>query len=226
MKRYLPAFLMGLLLVGCATSVVVPPVVSTHGTHVRLMRTLGGALATPGIDQVAALVAKVPGVTLVRLYEYTEANQIAAEILSEPSTVTQVIEGGSCGANAATTAAARAAPHVIAMVAVIQPSMWCVAYETPLTPNVLQAQETFDPTCADTAGLGCKKLDIGPGFNPSSLTIIVRPDCHPCSFVDPDAQNDLVRAVRSVTLAKATYKRIPGEPNVPRVVVRYKGQPL
>lgn len=192
------------------------------------MRGLGGAALSPGVDQIAALVAKLPGVTQVQVYEYTQAAQIAAEVSAEPSTVKEVIGGYSCGANASPVAAAAASPRVIAMVAVIQASRWCGG--TPLTPNVLKAQETYNPNCADTFGLGCKELDVGPGFDPANLTIIVRPDCHPCADVNPDAQNDIVLAVRSVTNASAAKKfaavrgrRVPGAVNR---IIRYRGQPV
>lgn len=205
-----------------------PVITSTAGTHVRLMRGLGGAALSPGVDQIATLAAKVPGVTLVRVYEYTQAAQIAAEVSAEPLTVNEVIGGYSCGANSSPVAAADAAKRRIEMVTVIQASLWCGG--TPLTSNVMRAQETYNPNCLATGGLGCKELDVGPGFNPSNLTIIVRPDCHPCADVDPDAQNDMILAIRSVANAVASQKygaargaRVPGAVNH---VTRYRGQPL
>lgn len=222
MKRLLvlPLFL---CLASCAGVTTYVDTAPDTGTHVRLLRTMGGELASPGIDEIAAQEAKLPGVTLVKVYEYTQTQQVADEISAEPASVREVIEGGSCGANASPVAAA-GTRHVIAMVAVIQASEWCGGL-TPLGANVLAAQETYNPDCADTLGLGCAIMTTGPGFPPSRFTVIVRPDCHPCAFVNPDAQADMVDAVRSVTTASGRLAlRVGKTPGRINFIVRHHGE--
>lgn len=227
--RRSPIVILFLLLLGCAGGITNYPTLTVSadtGTHVRLLRTLGGEAASPGIDEIAAMEAKLPGVTLVKVYEYYQTQQVADEVNAEPLTVKEVIEGGSCGANAAPVAAAGIRRRVDE-VAVIQASVLCGGL-SPLGLNVSAAQETYNPICPETLWLGCALLNLGPGFNPSNFTVIERDDCHPCAFVNPDAKNDMVDAVRKVTSLSAGArfgavlgKKVPGSMNW---IYRHHGQ--
>lgn len=218
-------FLLGLAACAGSITTVIPPTPNPiKGTHVRLMRGLGGAALSPGVDQIAAMAAKVPGVTLVRVYEYFQTQQIADEVNAEPMSVREVIGGYSCGANASPVAAA-GLNRTVDMVTVIQASLWCGG--TALGTNVLAAQETYNDNCAETAGLGCKLLDMAPGFNPNHFTVILRPDCHPCADVDPDAQNDMILAIKRVTNPTVAHKfGSTGSPMAgsTHLLIRYHGQ--
>lgn len=223
-----------LALAGCATTgggspggpvQVVLDKSETAGTHVRAMLPLGNeSLDAGGMDHIAAVVAQIPGVTKVEIFDYYQTQTAADEISAEPASVKEVIIGFSCGANASPVVAAGTTRRVY--VFVIQVSEWCGG--VPLGANVVRAQETYNPNCLDTGGLGCGRLVPGVGFNPSNLTFIERPDCHTCSDHDPDAVNDIVLAVKSVTSAPAAQrfgarfgKRVPGAINV---ITRYHGQ--
>jgi hypothetical protein len=201
---------------------------STTGTHVTALLPMGNeVLDNGGIDNIAALLAQNPGITRVQIYDYYQTQAAADAISADLPTVKEAIIGFSCGANAAPVVAA-GTPHLVDVIAVIQVSEWCGG--TPLTNNVLRAQETYNPNCLDTGGLGCGKLVPGPDFNPSNLTFIERPDCHICSDHDPDAINDVVLAVKAVTNPIASHKlntslgkRAPGATNT---IVRYHGQSI
>ena len=223
-----------MLLGACSMMPTAYPTVSSpppSGTHVRLMRGLGGAALSPGVDQIAASAAKIHGVTLVKVYEYTQTQQIADEINAEGLDIKEVIGGYSCGANASPVVASGVS-RSIDMLTVIQASEWCGG--VPIPKNVKRAQETYNPDCAQTAGLGCKELELGPGFNPANFTVIIRPDCHPCADVNPDAQADMLRAISSVanpaptTLAHSFLapSRAPARKHQVNRVVLYHGQHL
>lgn len=214
-----------LFLAACATSSGTVPVTdpsATSGTHVRLMYGMGGEALSPGIDTIGAKAAQIPGVTMVKLYDFTATQQIADEVNAEPLTVKEVIVGYSCGANAAPVVGAGITRSVDA-IAVIQASIWCVG--TAISANVKFAQETYNPVCWQTIGLGCKLLDLGPGFNPNNFLVIDRPDCHPCADTDPNAQADVLSAITRVA-SGASMKlketlRVPGAINH---ITRYNGQ--
>jgi len=228
MKYTLPLLL---LLCGCAASgspVVVSDTSNTTGLHAAVMLPLGNeSLDNGGMDHIAALVAALPGVTRVQIYDYYQTQAAADAISADPPSVKEAVIGFSCGANASPVVAS-GTNHRVDVVAVIQVSEWCGG--TPLTGNVSRAQETYNPNCLDTGGLGCGKLVPGPDFNPSNLTFIERPDCHICSDHDPDAINDIVLAVKAVITpsmaqryAMARGTRVPGAIHV---ITRYRGQPL
>lgn len=197
---------------------------ATTGTHVYLERGLGGYALGPGVDEIGQLATKIPGVTRVVVTEYTQGQAIANFANADPTSVHVVIGGYSCGANSAPgTAAAVARP--VDMLPVIQASLWCGDY--PITKNVRRAQETYNPTCIQTAGLGCKLLSLGPGFDPANFTVIDRPNCHPCADTDPDAQNDVLDAIRSVTnpMAMTRYRAVLGlKQHEVRHITRYHGE--
>ena len=219
------------ILGGCVPSSLPVDLVSnisaTTGTHVTALLPLGNeSLDNGGIDHIAALTSQLPGVTRVAIYDYYQTQAAADAIDADPVSVKEAIIGFSCGANASPVLAA-GVNHRVDVIAVIQVSEWCGI--TPLSGNVLRAQETYNPNCFDTGGLGCGKLVPGPQFNPSNLTFIERPDCHICSDHDPDAINDVVSAVAAVTnsslsrrLKNTLGKRVPGVPNI---IVRYHRQP-
>lgn len=206
----------------CATT----PGCSMTGTHVEVLLPLGNeAFDSGGMDNIAALSAKVPGVTKVTIFDYYQTQDVVNDIDADPSAVKHIIIGFSCGANASPVVAAGTARKVY--VFVIQVSEWCGI--TPLTGNVVRAQETYNPDCFDTGGLGCGRLVSGPNFNPSNLTFIERPDCHVCSDHDPDAINDIIGAIKTVASPLASRRfgaaigpRVPGAINV---ITRYRGQP-
>jgi hypothetical protein len=235
MKK-LCAALLFLSLAGCAgigggsqlPVSIVSDISNTTGTHVAVMLPLGNeALDNGGMDYIAALAAKIPGVTRVQIYDYYQTAAAANDIAADPPGVKEIVIGFSCGANASPDVAA-GVTRPIAGVFVIQRSQWCGGDD--LSANVLRAQETYNPNCLDTAGLGCAPLIPGPGFNSSNLTFIERPDCHICSDHDPDAVNDIISAIRSVTNESASRKmaaargtRVPGSPHV---LIRYHGQSI
>jgi len=236
--KHFAAVLLALFLAGCATSgptplsgggpvSVVSDISDTTGTHVAVMLPLGNeSLDNGGMDHIAALTAAIPGVTRVQIYDYYQTQAAADAISADPAGVKEIVIGFSCGANASPVVAAGTS-HRVNLVAVIQVSEWCGGVD--LTGNVLRAQETYNPNCLDTGGLGCGRLVPGPSFNPSNLTFIERPDCHICSDHDPDAVNDIVSAVKTVVnvssslrMRAAIGKRIPGAINI---ITRYHGQP-
>jgi hypothetical protein len=234
-KAFALSFLVALALGGCATVSssgtndgpvqVVLNKSNTTGTHVAVMLPLGNeAFDSGGMDHIAALAAQLPGVTRVQIYDYYQTVAAAGGISADPATVKEVVIGFSCGANASPIVAA-GANHKVDGVFVIQVSEWCGG--TPLTGNVVRAQETYNPNCFDTGGLGCGKLVPGPDFDPSNLTFIERPDCHTCSDHDPDAINDIISAIRTVTSVNANRRMAAAlghRKGKPRVLVRYHGQ--
>lgn len=225
MKRALFGIVFAVFLSGCAGTVVIPvphPSASS-GTHVWEMRGMGPGIWSEGMNEIGAQEAQIPGVTQVTLFDYSQTQAIADAINADPPNVREVIEGYSCGANASPVVGAGVTRHVDA-IAVIQASEWCGG--TYLTPNVGYVQETYNPYFIETFGLGAYQLQPGPNFNPNNVTYIVRPDCHPCADVDPDAQADLVAATRRVagnSLGAVMHlkRRVPGATNV---LVRYHGQ--
>jgi hypothetical protein len=230
-KRLIVGILLAGALTGCAGMsggggpvAVVSDKSDTTGAHVYVMLPLGNeSLDSGGMDYIAAQVAKLPGVTRVQIYDYYQTADAVAAINADPSIVKQIIIGFSCGANASPVVAAGTSRKTY--VFVIQVSEWCGG--TPLVSTVLRAQETYNPNCFDTGGLGCGRLVPGPGFNASNLTFIERPDCHVCSDHDPDAINDIVAAVKSVTSASAALRMrsVFGHPSSgPRILTRYHGQ--
>jgi hypothetical protein len=215
-----------LLLGGCSsTPTVYPtPVASdTTGTHVRLMRGMGGKLTSPGVDQIGQQAAQVKGVTKVVVYDYTQDQQLVADVNAEPPTVKQVIGGYSCGANASPVAAGGV--KSVAMMTTIQASLWCGGALIP--KQVQRAQETYNASCWQTLGFGCYLLNPGPGFPASHFTVINRPDCHPCADTDPNTQADMIAAIKSVASPNASSKNFfaAKAPSTHiRVIVRYNGQ--
>ena len=226
--RTIAALALALSLTACATAgsgpvSVVKNTSDTTGAHVAVMLPLGNeSLDNGGMDHIAALTAQLPGVTRVVIYDYYQTQDAADAISADPPTVKEAVIGFSCGANASPVVAA-GTNHRIGVVAVIQVSEWCGG--VALTGNVARAQETYNPNCLDTGGLGCGKLVPGPNFNPSDLTFIERPDCHICSDHDPDAINDIVLAVKSVVNAP-TARRFAAVSRFGRVnvIIRYHGQ--
>ena len=225
--HWLPLTL-ALLVGGCGTMPVdlVSDTSNTSGTHVTALLPLGNeTLDNGGIDHIAALTSQIAGVTRVQIFDYYQTQAAADAIDADPASVKEAIIGFSCGANASPVLA-DGVNHRVDVVAVIQVSEWCGI--TPLSGNVLRAQETLNENCWDTGGLGCGQLVPGPNFNPSNLTLINRPDCHICSDHDPDAVNDIVLAVKAVTSPAASRKfaAILGRPRGHiNVITRYHGQP-
>lgn len=220
MKRlFAIAFL--LMLAGCAGTTTYLDGNMMSGTHVYLMRGMGPSVWSYGVDEIGQAAAKIPGVTGVAVYDYTQDQEIVDEIAVEPPSVRVVVGGYSCGANT-TTVVGAAVKRLIQMIAVIQASVWCGG--TYLTPNVLKVQETYNPNFAETFGLGAYQLQPGPGFNPANETFIVRPDCHPCADTDPDAQNDVLDAIREATSEPLSVRFGAALRATPKVIVRYHGQ--
>ncbi len=199
---------------------------ATTGTHVAALLPLGGeAFDNGGMDQIAARVAGIPGITRVIIYQFTDTQSAAAAISADPPNVKEVVIGFSCGANHSPDVAALTR-HRIDLVAVIQVSEWCDG--SALGANVRRAQETYNPNCADTGGLGCGRLTPGPGFDPGNLIFIERPDCHTCSDHDLDAVSDIVLAVEAV-VSPAAARRLTtrlgvGVPAAVRIITRHHGQ--
>ncbi len=200
---------------------VLLPVQADAETRVWLMRGMGGNWGglAPGVDNIAALERRIPGVTSVRVFEYTQTQQIADEIVRTPARVNVVIGGYSCGANSATVIASVMRRPV--NVEAIQASVWCGGVS--LGPAVMRAQETYNPQCLWTFGLGCKKFVAGPGFH-GQLLLINRPDGHLKADDDPDAQADMVRFVRMVEAQRLGAKLGARARSGTHEVVRYHGQ--
>lgn len=208
-------------LVGCAGMTPYLNGSATSGTHVYLMRGMGPSVWSYGVDQIGAAAAKIPGVTKVAVYDYTQDQTIVDQIAADPPAVRVMVGGYSCGANT-TTVVGAAVKRLIQMIAVIQASVWCGG--TYLTPNVLKVQETYNPNFAETFGLGAYQLQPGPGFNPANLTLIDRPDCHPCADTDPDAQNDVLDAIREATVMPLSARFGAALGAKPKMLVRYHNQ--
>jgi hypothetical protein len=186
---------------------------------VWLFYGLGGAWMSPGIDQIAAKLRAIPGVTVRGPYHWDQWRAVVPAIKAAPAGVLKATAGYSCG-NQGATGAAVSSGVPIAMVAGIQASLFCPP--VPLSRNIAAAQETYNADCWATIGLGCAAFNAAPGFPASRLTFIQRPDSHGYADLDPDAQNDVIRAVKAVMTAKPKARRREG--NVPRLIIRHRGE--
>ncbi len=175
-------------------------VTASAGTRVWLLRGWGPAIWSRGVDQIGAQARSIPGVSYVAVYAWTDTQRVADEIKRARNSRI-VIVGYSCGANSSTVeAAAFNGVRRIDAVIGIQMSTWCGGM--PLTPNIGYAQETLNAACLATLGFGCKKFTPGPGFPPSRLTLINRPQSHGAADDDPDTQRDVLGAIAGVARLK------------------------
>lgn len=203
LKRHIAVTAVALALFGCAgTTTYLQTVNATAGVFVRLMRGMGPSAWSYGVDDIGQRAAKIPNVAYVSVSDYTQDQQIADAVDADPPGAVEIVGGYSCGANASTVIGTAVKRNLY--IVVIQPSDWCGG--TYLTPNVLRAQETYNPMFAETAGLGAYQLQPGPGFPASRLTLVDRPDCHLCADTDPDAQNDVLDFISSVASPAAGHR--------------------
>ncbi|HEX8815800.1 MAG TPA: hypothetical protein VF753_09885 [Terriglobales bacterium] len=178
-----------------AVFLILATTASLADTRVWLMYGLGDNFlwTSNGIDQIARQARQIPGVTVVYVRNYWETQRIADEVMATPAKSKIVIGGYSCGANSATVIARGLYGYrKINTVTGIQQSAWCGGY--PLYSNVSYGQMTF-AGCVQTYGLGCKRLRAGQGFN-GRIRNIRRPARHGYADNDPDAQQDVLRAIR------------------------------
>jgi hypothetical protein len=162
------------------------------GTRLFAFYGLGGPWFSTGVDQVVEQARNIPGVTHIATYNYWETNRAANDINNVPSSDKVVLFGYSCGANSTTVVAAGVHRHVNTVTG-IQQSVWCGG--TDLYGNVNYGQMTYNPTCWQTGGLGCKPYTAGSGFTGHILNI-ERYDMHGYADENPDAQADVLRAIR------------------------------
>lgn len=169
-----------------------------------------------GIDQIAVRARLIPGVVSVRVFNYTQTQQVANEIMASPSGDKTVLYGYSCGANAITMFFN--IPRRM-NIAGIQESLWCGGY--PLGSNINYAQETY-AGCIITLGFGCKRYVAGPGFT-GKITLIRRPDLHPAADTDPDAQADVLSVIAATAGQPKLAARLRHGPRF-QELTRYHGQ--
>ena len=208
-----------LSLAGCAGQRTYLNTSSTSGLHVRLEGGLGPSAWSVGMDDFGQQAAKLPGVTRVDVYDWYQSQTVIGDINAEPPTVRQFVGGYSCGANNTPNVIANLKVHASA--AVIQASDWCG--QTTLGSNVDAFQETYNTNFIETFGLGAYQIPAGAGFA-GTATYINRPDAHLSAATDPDAQADVLIAIKRATLASS---RLHGRrsPVISRIV-RYHGQPI
>ena len=156
-----------------------------HKVAVVLLHGLGGASTSPGIDRLHDEVkAMSPDIAVLPVYD--QAQWQAAEAAIKKYTVEKlVVIGYSMGANDTTFIANALKPRKVSLLIAIQPTVWENA--TPIGTNVDRAIEVYNPTFAQTAGFGARKL---LGFH---LTYITNSDTHPYVQNDPEVHK-LVRA--------------------------------
>lgn len=194
-----------LMLAGCATVPVVGPITSGEKVRVFAFYGLGGAVTSPGVDQIADTLRGYAGITVEGPYAYESWSDLEDAMRATPRTIKIVTLGYSCGNQSLTGLPAYNTDVPVALAVGIQASLYCPPYA--LTPNIAAAQETYNPNCVETFGLGCAEYQPGPGFPSSRLHIIQRPDSHGEADLDPDAQQDVVTAVLNVLQAKSILHR-------------------
>jgi hypothetical protein len=169
-------------------------------TWVWLLYGLGGQWTSGGVDQIAARARNIPGVTKVTVLNYTDTQRVYDEVMAAPAGVRVVIGGYSCGANAAEviSLALWQSYRQFATIANIQASKWCGGNSLEgLSPHY--AQSTYNASCWETFGLGCKPLEPAPSFQ-GHIININRPDSHGDAQYDPDTQADVLKAIAATSL--------------------------
>ena len=156
----------------------------SHKVAVVLLHGLGGASTSPGIDRLHDEVKAIsPDIAVLTVYDQSQWQ--AAEAAIKKYTVEKlVVIGYSMGANATTFIADALKPRKVSLLVAIQPTVWENA--DPVGTNVDRAIEVYNPTFANTAGFGTRKL---LGFH---LTYITKDDSHPFVQNDPEV-HQLVR---------------------------------
>lgn len=213
----LAVLLLAVVLASCAGQL--PPLDQDTRVAVYLFDGLGGAPTSPGVAQIAAQLAALPGVQVRGEFLYDGGETaVQADIHALPSSVKAVIFGYSCGVQSTATVANAVAPRPIYLAA-IQGSVYCAP--APLGANVVAAQETYNANCIATGGLGCAAYQAGPELPAGRITLIERPDSHGEADIDPDAQRDVVRFVQAALGAR--LKAVPRGDRV-RIIVRHRGE--
>lgn len=194
--------------------------------RVWILYGVGGQSTSSGMDTLAYRLRNLGSQIEVRgPYQFDQWQQVASEMKSTPPEILVAVAGYSCGANNAPMAAASVASRTVALVAGIQASTWLSIWcRSPiLSRNVVAAREIYNPNCFQTGGLGCQLYQPGPGFAGGRLTIIKRYDMHPYADLDPDAQNDVIEAIK-MALASSNSRAFKIYSRVPHVVVRHSTQ--
>lgn len=142
---YLARFCAAMLFAVLATSA------SAQSVRVDLMRGAGPQFMSAGVDVLAGEVRKQFSSAKVTVWGWTQSGQIAQAIKSSKAT-TFIVFGYSCGASVANDVA-RNSGRRIALVAGIQPSLWCPG-NFSVAPNVTRALDIYNPHFAETQGLG------------------------------------------------------------------------
>lgn len=192
---------------------------------------LGGYPTSEGVYTETQTVAKVVGAQVVgpNFFNYPGGTQVEPTIRSwraaNPSGKI-VLFGYSCG-NETITRIPQDMPDIkFDGVVGIQASEWPGCVPLQLTPNIMAAQLTYNPSCLITFFFGCAVYQPGPGFPGGRLTTIQRPDSHGYADLDPDAQNDVTDFVKRVAAAPANAFAALGPNSKPRLAIRYHGQHL
>jgi hypothetical protein len=146
-----------------------------------------------GIDQIAEQARHIPNVVSVRLYDYTQTQQVANEIKAAHESKI-VLYGYSCGANATTVTANAFYGHKhINGVLGMQPSIWCGGgTDEGLQQNIGYAQNTY-AGCLQTFGFGCQQW-----HGAQYLMQIYRPSWHGQADTDPAYQQDVLSAINRI----------------------------
>lgn len=165
---------------------------------VWLFYGLGGSATSPGVDTIANQLRHEEGVVVRGAFAYEAWRQVAAQVRAAPRAAPKVLVGYSCGVGATAWAAAQAGVPVDKIIG-IQGSLYCPP--NPLTANVRDAVEIYNPNCAETFGLGCAVYRAGPHYK-GHIKLIQRELSHGQADLDPIAQRDVLEAVRSLVQPK------------------------
>ena len=197
MKKIL-AILCLCALAGCATggNTPVPPPSATTRVAVWMFDGLGGQITSPGVAQIGSQLSAIPGVQVRGEYQYNGGEaSVIADAKALPASITKVVFGYSCGVWSTSDVAASISPMPVYLVA-IQASLYCAPPRWAIT--CCWPRKTYNNDCLTTGGLGCAVYSGASGYPLGRITLIVRPDSHGEADINPDAQNDVVKFVRSL----------------------------
>jgi hypothetical protein len=141
---------------------------------------MGGAALDPaGGEVVLTRKIKALGVNVMSSpYLYSDVQTIANLILESPETAKIIVGGDSLGANNAPwIGQALNGKRKIDYMFGFQPSIWGAHIE--LTANVTQALCIWNPTWAETFGLGYYQWQRTAGNTTTDLRYIANSDAHP-----------------------------------------------